>query len=302
MKTITWIAAVVCWGVGWCAGQPPAEPAAEVAEVAASNRAYEAAYAKGDADALIEFFTADAEFTDDEGLLHSGRTEIGEAIRNGLRANRGARLKIEPLSVHLLAPKILLENGLTTLTAEDGEKTSARYNAVFVHHDGRWRIRQLTEAQLPLETPRDRLAGLGWLVGEWRENDPENDLEVESQVRWARGGNFLTRSVTVRRAGEVTLEGWQIIGWDPLEQRIRSWTFDTQGGHAEGKWTQEGQRWLVRENGVAPDGSRTGADNVMAKLSPSRMSWESMNRTVNGEPRPNVPRIEAQRVNQGEGK
>jgi hypothetical protein len=100
----------------------------------------------------------------------------------------------------------------------------------------------------------------------------------------------------------VTLEGWQIIGWDPLEQRIRSWTFDTQGGYAEGKWTQEGQRWLVRENGVAPDGSRTGADNVMAKLSPSRMSWESMNRTVNGEPRPNVPRIEAQRVNQGEGK
>jgi hypothetical protein len=40
---------------------------------------------------------------------------------------------------------------------------------------------------------------------------------------WARGGNFITRNVTVKRGGETTLEGWQIIGWDPIEERIRSW-------------------------------------------------------------------------------
>jgi hypothetical protein len=29
--------------------------------------------------------------------------------------------------------------------------------------------------------------------------------------------------VTVKRGGETTLEGWQIIDWDPIEERIRSW-------------------------------------------------------------------------------
>jgi hypothetical protein len=102
--------------------------------------------------------------------------------------------------------------------------------------------------------------------------------------------------VTVKRGGETTLEGWQIIGWDPLEERVRSWTFDSEGGFAEGWWTHEGERWLVREVGVAPDGSRTGAENTISKLSPDRFAWESNNRTVDGEPQPGIGRIEINRV------
>ena len=65
----------------------------------------------------------------------------------------------------------------------------------------------------------------------------------------------------------MTLEGWQIIGWDPIDERIRSWTFDSEGGFADGYFTREGSRWLLRETGVAPDGSRTGADNTITKIS-----------------------------------
>ena len=57
---------------------------------------------------------------------------------------------------------------------------------------------------------------------------------------------------------ETTLEGWQIIGW------IRSWTFDGEGGFAAGWWTREGDRWLLRETGITPDGSRHDARNQRA--------------------------------------
>ena len=71
-----------------------------------------------------------------------------------------------------------------------------------------------------------------------------------------RAAGIFTRSVTVKRAGDVTLEGWQIIGWDPIEERIRSWTLTaSEGGFAEGYFTREGSRWLLQETGVAPDGS-----------------------------------------------
>jgi hypothetical protein len=112
---------------------------------------------------------------------------------------------------------------------------------------------------------------------------------------WARGGNFITRNVTVKRGGETTLEGWQIIGWDPIEERIRSWIFDGEGGFAEGWWTSEGERWLLRETSVSPDGSRTGTENTITKLGPDRFAWESNNRTLDGQPQPNIDRIEISR-------
>jgi hypothetical protein len=121
---------------------------------------------------------------------------------------------------------------------------------------------------MPTRAPHQRLAELAWLVDHWEETDEAADLSVHSEYSWARGGNFLTRNVTVKRAGETTLESWQIIGWDPVEERIRSWTFDGEGGFAEGWWTREGERWLLRETGVTPDGSRTVRRIPSAKSAP----------------------------------
>jgi len=106
----------------------------------------------------------------------------------------------------------------------------------------------------------------------------------------------MTRNVTVKRAGEVALEGWQVIGWDPVEERIRSWTFDGEGGFSEGRWSREGERWLLREAGFAADGSRTSADNTITKMSADRVTWESNNRTLDGDPQPSIGRIEINRV------
>jgi hypothetical protein len=102
--------------------------------------------------------------------------------------------------------------------------------------------------------------------------------------------------VTVKRGADVVLEGWQVIGWDASNETLRSWTFDTDGGFSEGTWTRQGNRWLLREQGVAPDGSRTGADNTFSKVSDDKFTYESGNRTLNGEPQPAIGRIEIVRA------
>jgi uncharacterized protein (TIGR02246 family) len=268
----------------------------EKAAVIANDRAYEAAYAQGDVKALADFFTEDAEYITEDGRTISGRTEIEETIRAGLLARKGGKIAINADSVRLLAPEVLVEKGATTVTAKNGEATESLFTAIQVKKDGKWKISQLVESPMPVATPHDQLAELAWLIGEWEEADKANDLTVNSQYLWARGGNFLTRTVTVKRAGDVTLEGWQIIGWDPIEERIRSWTFDSEGGFAEGYFTREGSRWLLRETGVAPDGSRTSADNTITKISADRFTWESNNRTLDGDPQPSIGRIEISRV------
>jgi uncharacterized protein (TIGR02246 family) len=276
--------------------QDPTDTPPDQATVIANDRAYEAAYAKGDANALADFFTEDAEYTAEDGRTFRGRAEITETIHAALLERKGGNLAINMESVRALAPEVLLEKGATTVTANDGDVSESLYTAIHVKKDGKWKISQLIESAMPATTPHDRLAELGWLVGQWEEADQAADLSVDSEYLWARGGNFITRNVNVKRAGQTTLEGWQIIGWDPIEERIRSWTFDSEGGFAEGWWTREGERWLVRETGVTPDGSRTGAENTITKLSPDRLAWESNNRTLDGAPQPNIGRIDINRV------
>jgi uncharacterized protein (TIGR02246 family) len=262
----------------------------------AIDRAFEAAYAKADAKAIADFFAEDAHYTSDDGRTFDGRTAIENNIRAAFAKNNGAKLAIVADSVRLLAPDVLLERGSTTVTAKDGETNGALYTAVYVKKDGKWKISQLVETRQPDVTAHDQLSELGWLVGDWEDADKGDNLTVRSQYSWARGGNFLTRNVTVKRGAETTLEGWQIIGWDPIEGCIRSWTFDDEGGFSEGRWTREGDRWLQRETGVTPDGSRTAADNTFSRLSNDRFTWESNNRTLDSLPQPSIGRIEINRV------
>jgi uncharacterized protein (TIGR02246 family) len=296
MKTIAFVASISAALAAASHAETTAENSPEKTAVMAMDRAFEAAYAKADAKTVADFFTEDAHYTSDDGRTFDGRAAIEDNIRAAFAKNTGAKLAIALDSVRLLAPDVLLERGSTTLTTKDGEINGALYTAVYVKKDGKWKISQLVETPQPDLTAHDRLSDLGWLVGDWEDTDKDDNLTVRSQYSWARGGNFLTRNVTVKRGVETTLEGWQIIGWDPLEGCIRSWTFDDEGGFSDARWTREGDRWLQRETGVTPDGNRTSADNTFSKRSNDRFTWESNNRTLDGLPQPSISRIEINRV------
>lgn len=296
MKTIVFIASISAALAAASYAETLSENSADKTAVMAIDRAFEAAYATGNAKAIAEFFTEDAHYTSDDGRTFDGRTAIMDNIRAAFARNNGAKLAIVADSVRLLAPDVLLESGSTTVTAKNGETNGALYTTVYVKKDGKWKISQLVETPQPDLTAHDQLSELQWLVGNWEDADKSDDLTVSSQYSWARGGNFLTRNVTVKSGAETTLEGWQIIGWDPVEGCIRSWTFDDKGGFSEGRWTREGDRWLQRETGFTADGNRTSADNTFSKLSNDRFTWESNNRTLDGLPQPAIGRIEINRV------
>ena len=286
--------------MGSCIGEESAakapEMTPEMAAILASERAYEEAYAKADVEAIAAHFTEDAECTSDDGRSFNGQAAIKASLRDAFRANKGSKISIQVDSVKPLSPEVLVEKGSTTVVSKSGDEVSALYFAVHVKQDDKWKISQLIETPMPEITPTERLAELSWLIGNWREADPEAGLTIHSHYQWARGGSFITRTVTVKRGGDPVMEGWQIIGWDPVEEAIRSWTFDDAGGHSGGIWTREGQRWLARETGYSPDGSRTSADQTLTQTSDDKFFWESGNRTVDGEPQPAISRIEIQRV------
>lgn len=311
MKTIQLVAAItaVCGGLAYAqepapasggekSTPPPAEtaPRPEQTTVAKIDRAYEAAFEKGDAKAIAELFTEDAEFTPENGRVFSGRAAIEEMSRAAFLANKGAKLVIDTDSVRLVAPGVIVQKGRTNVTSKDGEAGGSLYAAVLVQKEGAWKYSEIIETAPAETSPQEQLSVLAWLIGDWQEEDKSAGLTIRSKFDWARGGNFLTRNVTVKRGADATLEGWQIIGWDPLQEHIRSWTFDSEGGWSEGVWTRDGKHWLTREKGVTADGDRTTSDTTISKISDERITWEVFNRTLNGNPQPSLDKVEISRV------
>lgn len=148
------------------------------------------------------------------------------------------------------------------------------------------------KAQLDAQTgaqDRSPLHELDWMVGAWVDQGDEST--ITTQCVWTHNGKFLSRSFRVNTGGEVMLEGTQLIGWHPIEGRIRSWTFDSEGGIGEGRWYQDGSRWLVKMSFTLATGEKASATNVITYVDENTLTWRSIGREIAGELQPSIPEV-----------
>ena len=151
------------------------------------------------------------------------------------------------------------------------------------------------EAGARLETVTEDVAqnspleALNWMVGTWI--DEGEDSTIVTECSWTKNRKFLKRLFKVKIDEEVTLEGDQFVGWDPVAGQIRSWTFDSEGGIGEGLWIQDGNRWLVKASFVLADGARASALNVYTHVDDDTIRWQSTNREIAGELQPNISEV-----------
>ena len=101
----------------------------------------------------------------------------------------------------------------------------------------------------------------------------------------------MTRSFAVVIRDQVNMAGMQIIGWDPVAKQIRSWVFDSDGGFSEGKWTHKGNRWIIQQVGTIPDGGKSSAVNIIKQIDHDSFTWQSIERSVNGDMLPQVDEV-----------
>jgi hypothetical protein len=138
------------------------------------------------------------------------------------------------------------------------------------------------ERQGPLDT-------LDWLVGDWV-NEHE-DRSIEFNCHFTKNGSFLVRSFRIVTAKDVHMSGMQLIAWDPANQSIRSWTFDSDGGFGEDTWTQSGNRYTIRAKYTLPDGGIASAINVFTFVDDNKCTWKSVSREIDGELQPDTDEV-----------
>ena len=261
-----------------------------------SAQAFVTAYNAGNAEAIAALWTPEGEYSVGNQTF-KGRAEIKKLYEEHFKANPGTRMEVKVQSVRNLAPNLVLEEGIASVSGGTNGATSASaYTAVHTKLDGKWLMASVRESEVPLPPESPNLEELASLVGDWRAQGDAATVDVSFQ--WMSNKHFLKAETTVhpKDKPEGVPGGMQIIGVDPLSGQLVSWFFTADGGHSSGVWVNSGNRWLINTQGATADGAVTTATNIFYQPQQDVLSWQSVDRTVDGELLPNTEEIVLERV------
>ena len=258
---------------------------------------YVAAFNRQDAKAVASHWSPEAVYvTPIDGRRLTGREAIENQFNTVFENTDGLKIDVVVEAIQFVSPNVAVEQGQATFRGPDVEDRLTQYSAVHVRRDGVWLLDRVEEKveDVPVSNYQ-HLKQLEWLVGTWIDQDETG--RIETVCHWTKNQNFLHRAFTVSDQQGVHLSGMQIVGWDAVEKRIRSWTFDSDGGFATGIWsadetdTKEPSSWHVRKKGHTATGHTTSAVNVLTRQGEAGFAFKSVSRTFDGQILPNIAEV-----------
>jgi uncharacterized protein (TIGR02246 family) len=252
--------------------------------------AYAAAFNKGDLGGVLAAWTDDADYVDEAGKTIKGRKDLSAMYKKSLQENKGLKVRIKTTAIRFLKDDIAMQDGSAILTHANGETETSPFTAVWMKKDGQWLLAHLRE--LPgqpggiADEPNARLKDLDWLIGEWTHDD--KDKKTTLTGHWFKGHKFLVLDYVVHANGDEILALTQLVGWDPLTQKLHSWVFDSRGGFGEGAWSRRDNTWSVAVAGVTADGRHGSGTNQWTHIDENTFIYQSLDRDLDGHPLPDV--------------
>lgn len=270
--------------------------AADEQAIRATAVAFVKAFNAGDSKALAALWTANADYLNERGQAFQGRAAIEKEYRTLFEQQPGLTMKLDIGSIRLLGPTIAIEDGQATIEAGGRRLSQNRYTAVHTKEEGRWLISAVRD--MPgAEAAEGGLRELEFFVGDWTAK--RDETTVKTNCKWAVGKRFLLRTYEVTEENGKQAEsrsGLQIIGWDPASRQIRSWTFDSTGGHGQGLWSPIEGGWKIESEGVLADGAATTSTELIERVNDNIIGWQSIHRTAGGQPLADTEQVVLERV------
>jgi len=273
---------------------PPAAADARNADRASIRAALESfvkAFESRDPKALAAHWTAEGEYQSEAGATVQGRGALEKAFTEFFAKTPEVKAEIQPESLRFLSTDTAIGEGLVTVRRGPAvPSTSARYSALLVREEGRWRLAQLSES------PNDKvsIADLDWLIGEWKSTGGQG-AEIRTTYSWAPSKKFINVQFSIKEK-DLALTGAQVIGVDPATGSIHSWTFEADGGVGAGQWSRDGDHWVLDAAGTLNDGTTLTETNILRRINEDTFTWQSINRLLDDSEIPDLPPVKVARV------
>lgn len=287
-RILAWsaIGIAACLNQGLAVEQPAGVAAAtqdadefRQAAIQAAGKAFATAFNANDAKAVAALWAEDGEFVNQSGERFNGRDEIEKQYADFFKEYPGVQIQLKINKIKLLSSTSAMEEGLSTLGAPDAPSpVSCHYLVIYVKKGSQWLMTSGHDLRTQVEEKYGNIEELSNFIGSWKYDG--DDASYETKVSWIANNKFIQRTYTLKENGTVTQSGVQIIGVEPTTKQIASWSFDSNGGHDIGMWTNQGDRWIIESNGAMADGTQTSSLNELKFSDDNTMTWKSVNRMI----------------------
>lgn len=291
MTRTLFVAAIVVIGCTVMSAAPNEEKDREAdrAAIRKATQEFVAAFENGNSEEAAAHLTAGAELIPDDAPGIRGREAIQKACAEHFKRNPQQKITLEPESLRFTSRDTAIEEGLMKTSVEKGAPKTQRYNLLHVREDGKWLLGAIRE----WASEGTELLDLEWLIGSWQAN--RTDVEVQTTYEWLGNKAFIRGNITMRQK-DRKVSAMQLIGTDPRTGDLTIWTFESDGGVAQGTCTRDGNTWIFETKGLTADGEELGATNILARVNNDTITWQPINLTLDGEETGNLPPVKVTRV------
>lgn len=253
-----------------------------------ASKKFQDSYNQQDAKKLSEFWAADASyFNPVTGDSAEGRDAIQKLFEEKFAKGNKRHLETTIKSIEFPSENEAIENGVMKVNI-DGQFAELAFQLSYIKENGKWLIKAINEIELQEgSTHYEELKELEWLIGKWEDTDDNVQISFDNQ--WDKHKNFINQRFDMKIYGQViSIEGTQIITWDPIKEIIRSWVFDSNGGFGEGTWGKVGKSWYAEMQYTLGDGARASSTSIYTPIDAQSYSFASVDREVDGDILPDM--------------
>lgn len=259
-------------------------------------KSYQDAFNQQDAEKLTAQWAPDATFINPvTGESAEGKEAIEKLFKDKFAQGHKRQLEITINTIKFPSANEAVEKGVMKVTIDNQPPRQVAYQAQYVKENGKWLIKSINEIELLQPSSNfEQLKDLAWMVGKWKDSDDNVDILFDSQ--WDKYKNFITQSFIMRIHGQDDLQGKQIVAWDSVKNKIRSWVFDSAGGFGEGTWDKVNKSWYATMHYTLSDGRIASSINIYTPIDASSYTFASIEREVDGEILPDMNPVTVQKV------
>ncbi len=229
------------------------------------------------------------------GETSHGRDEIVQYYKNRFEKESDSRVEIIIDNIEFDGSDSAVEHGVFRVSYKDKPSIQSAFRANLVKENGKWVMNEIADIAIESAPSQfEHLKEIDWLVGNWVDRD--ENIEITFNCKWDKYKNFLTQHFSTKVLGQNQLEGQQLIAWDPIKEKIRSWVFDSDGGFGEGFWTKAENSWYAAMSYTLSDGQKASATLVYTKIDDNSYKFASIGRDINGEVLPDLNPVTVERA------
>jgi uncharacterized protein (TIGR02246 family) len=251
---------------------------------------FAAAFQKGDAKAVSTLWTAEGEYVSGDGVSFRGHAELEKAYSEFFTKSPDNALEVEVETIRFLSRDTAVVDGyFKRYVGKTKELITSRCSLLYTREEGNWLI------AIAREWPGDgvTLRDLEWLIGTWEVK--RDGTHVTTKYEWTTNKTFIRSHLSITQDGR-TVTGMQMIGKMPSTGGLHIWTFEDAGGIGDADISRDGKKWIFSARGSTADGQVITATNIMTPLDGDSFLWQTVERTLDEDPLPDLPPVKVVRV------